>query len=149
MTFSDFSSGRHRRGWLDISGIFSKVFGFGRQKDIYQMQSAVAHLETLFKNHALATQNMFKDMHSALDLTNKSLGLLSSRLQILSNFTSEFATHMVNNLAFALQFPSTCFKDIFDLYRELENVSIEFRNLESGLASLIQGHLSPHLIIFD
>ena len=39
--------------------------------------------------------------------------------------------------------------DIFDLYREFENVSTELRNLETGLASLIQGHLSPHLITFD
>ena len=92
---------------------------------------------------------MFKDMHSALDLTNKKLGHLSSRLQTSSNFTSEFATHMVNNLAIALQFSSTCFKDIFDLYREFENVSAELRYLETGLASLIQGHLSPHLITFD
>ena len=56
---------------------------------------------------------------------------------------------MVNNLAFALQFSSTRFKDIFDLHREFQNVSAELRNLESGLASLIQGHLSPHLITFD
>ena len=92
---------------------------------------------------------MFKDMHSAMDLTNKRLGHISTRLQTLSNFTSEFATHMVNNLAFALQFSSTRFNDIFDLYKEFENVSAELRKLETGLASLIQGHLSPHLITFD
>ena len=56
---------------------------------------------------------------------------------------------MVNNLALALQFSSTYFKDIFYLYREFENVSAELRNLETGLASLIQGYLSPHLITFD
>ena len=38
------------------------------------MQFTVAHLETQFKNQALATQNMLTDMHSALDLTNKRLG---------------------------------------------------------------------------
>ena len=67
----------------------------------------------------------------------------------LSNFTSEFATHMLDNLAFTLQFSSTHFKDIFDLYREFQNVSAELRNLETGLASLIQSHLSPHIITFD
>ena len=111
-----------------------------------QMQFTVAHLETQFKNQALATQNMLTDMHSALDLTNKRLGHLSSRLQTLSNFTSEFATQMVNNLALALQFSSTHFKDIFDFYREFENLSAELRNLETGLASFIHSPQTTRFI---
>ena len=49
-------SNRHKRALIDISGIFSKLFGFGRQKDIDQVQAAVQQLHDNYKQLAISSQ---------------------------------------------------------------------------------------------
>ena len=148
VTFTNFGR-RPKRAWLDISGIFSKVFGFGRQKDMDSMNQAVQTLEQKFKDSGLAQQKIFDDMHSALDLTRVRMGRLSDKLGWLSNYTQTYIRDMVHRTNDFLQFTSTQFRDFHFLQAELHDISIEIRKLESGLATLMQGHISPELVSFD
>ena len=148
VTFSNFAQ-RPKRAWLDISGIFSKVFGFGRQKDISSMNKAVQTLEKQFKDQTLAQQTVFKDMTSALDLTRTRLGHLSDRVNRIANYTQKYIKAMLDRHADYLEFSSTRFKEIFTLSLELNQIALKVRKFDRGLATLIQGSISPELISFD
>ena len=148
LTFTDFGS-RPKRAWLDISGIFSKVFGFGRQKDMDSMNKAVQTLEKQYKDQSLAQQTVFKDMTSALDLTRTRMGHLSDRVTTLSQFTRQYVSAMMANTASHLQMSATRFHDIFTLSAELNHIALQIRRFDRGLATLMQGNLSPELVSFD
>ena len=137
---------RHKCAWLDISGVFSTVFGFGRQKDIDQMKAAVKMLHNDFKEHTLEESNLFKEMHTAIDMTKTRLNHLSSNLFQLANFTQQFTQSIHHQLMYQIEFSSVRFHDIFTLYREAVQTSNELKEVKDGLLQLLQGWLSPHLI---
>ena len=130
-------------------GHFRQVFGFGRQKDIEKMSQAVQLLEKQFKAKTLAEQTVFKDMHSALDLTSKRLGHISSRIDDLTDYTKNFVSLMYRRTSDVVWFTSHRYRDIFLLSAELSKMTVQIRKLQNGLATIMQGHISPELISFD
>ena len=140
------SSNRHKRALLDLSGIFSTVFGFGRQKDIDQVKHAVDEVHNNLKNQALKEAQMFKDMHSAIDVTNKRLEHVSQRLFQVANYTRRATQQLGSIMLHGLGMLALRLQHVMELSLEASKLIREISEFRQRLLELLQGKLSPQLI---
>ena len=139
------SSNQHKRAWLDLSGIFSTVFGFGCQKDIDQVKNAVDEVHNSLKNQALKESQMFKDMHTAIDVTNKILDHVSQRSFQVANYTRRATQQLGSIMLHGLGILALRQQHVMELSLEASKLLREISEFRQGLLELLQGKLSPQL----